>query len=350
MGRYLRALSVVALTTALAIALRSLLAVPDPEMVLLAGVAVSALWQGRGPAVLAAALSVAAYNFLFVAPLHTFRVADPRYLLTFAMMFGTGLVLSSLATRLRRTEEVAERARVDRLRAALLSSVSHDLRTPLATITGAGTTLRDEPELPEQARRDLLESICDEAERMERLVANLLEMTRLRAGPVAIARAWVPVEELVGAAMTRLEARLVGRHVTTSIAPDLPLVHVDPILFSQVLVNLIENALKHTPAEASIAVDARLARGGVAIAVADDGPGFGAGETEHVFEQFWRGARARGASAGGAGLGLAICRGVVEAHGGTIAAEHRPGGGAQVVVLLPLRETPPPPPPAERDG
>src|SRR6185295_7356259 len=118
------------------------------------------------------------------------------YLLTFAMMFGVGLVISTLTTRLRREARDAARARAEALRSALLSSVSHDLRTPLATITGAATTLRDEPGLPEATRAELVESVCEEAERLERLVSNLLEMTRLQSGAAPVKREWVPLEEL----------------------------------------------------------------------------------------------------------------------------------------------------------
>jgi two-component system sensor histidine kinase KdpD len=347
--RYLAGALLVAATTGLAMVL-GLVGLPDPEMLYLLAIMITATWLGRGPSVLAAGLSVLAYDFFFVAPHHTLSVADSRYLLTFAMMFGVGLVIGSLTDRLRREQREASatalRVRTEELRSALLSAVSHDLRTPLATITGAATALRDGTNLSAEARHELLDDVCEEAERLERLVSNLLEMSRLESGAAAVHREWVPVEELVGAALGRLEARLADRPVDIQLAPDLPLVPVDPVLFQLVLINLIENALKYAPGRTPIELGARATPGVVTLEVADRGPGFAAGELPRVFERFHRGHHP---GIGGVGLGLAIARGIVEAHGGTIQAESRPGGGACVTVRLPIVGTPPAPPPAEAD-
>ena len=231
------------------------------------------------------------------------------------------------------------------MRSSLLSAVSHDLRTPLAVITGAATTLRDQGDKLDVAERaDLLETVCEEAERLERLVRNLLDMTRLEAKDMKVKREWIPVEEIVGSALTRLESWLEGRSIVTRLPPDLPLVNVDPVLLEQVFVNLFENAAKHTPAGSAIDVGARSIDGAVEIVVADRGPGFPAGDEQRVFEKFHRG---RGTSAPGAGLGLAIVRGVIEAHGGTVTASNRTGGGAEMCVVLPIVGTPPGMPEAE---
>lgn len=340
-----------AATTALALALRALVAVPDLEMLYLLPVLVAAVRFGRGPAVLTAALSVAAYDFFFVQPFHTFAVADVRYLLTFAMMFGVGLVAGTLTTRLRRQErEAAQRelervrlaaeaeaaslkARTEELRSSLLSSVSHDLRTPLAAITGAATALLDDhAPVPEGQRRELIESICEDAERLERLVGNLLDMTRLESGALQPRREWVPVEELVGGALHRAETRLEGRPVAVAVADHLPLLHVDPVLLEQALINLLDNAARHTAAGGPIEVTARLDGAALLLAVSDRGPGLPAGAGERVFEKFYRGVASGGE---GAGLGLPICRGIVEAHGGRLRAFDRPGGGATFEIALP---------------
>ena len=488
------ALSVV-VTTALAYALHATLALPDPEMLYLVTIMVAAAFLGRGPSLLAATLSVAAYDFFFVPPYYTFTVDDSSRLLTFAMMFGVGLVISTMTLRLRRQERdasaraermavlyalsrdlgsavtledmariavehvvqtlrypvqaaralvftrgaeaplasqaarplnatldtqdegvarwvlehgraagvgtdtvpgarclclplksgpeafgvlaitpepltafhaeqvdflealarqlsfaaerahlveeakaIALRARTEEMRSALLSSVSHDLRTPLATITGAATTLRDQKNLSEITRKELVDGLCEEAERLERLVSNLLEMTRLQSGETKVKREWVPLEELVGSALNRLESKLGARRVETRLPSDLPLLSVDPVLIEQVLINLVDNAIKYTPSATPIEISAGSRRQAIEVTVADRGPGLAPGEESRLFERFYRGG-ANGA--GGAGLGLAICRGIIEAHGGTVTAENRPGGGALFRLIIPIVGSPP---------
>jgi two-component system sensor histidine kinase KdpD len=473
----------------LAVALRASVNLPDPEMLFLLAVILTAVWYGRGPALLAAALSVGCFDFFFVPPFYTLDVADRRYILTFGMLFGVGLLLSELAARLKRQEREAVsreertgvlytlsrdlaaaeapsaiaqvaarhaarlfgaraaivdcdadgelrvlgaqpaeltldakdlsvakwalehtelagmgtdtlpgsaclcaplriasavavlalwppgsmslraeqrvfldvfgrqvavalervrlaaearasalRARTEEMRSSLLSAVSHDLRTPLAAITGASTSLRDDPNLSAQTRVELVDAICDEALRLERLVANLLDMTRLASGTVALKRDWVPLDEMVGSALTRLEDRLGERKVSVRLANDLPLLRVDPVLFEQVFVNLLENAAKYTPPRAAIEIEAEREPAGVAIEVRDDGPGLTPGSEDKVFDKFYRGSHV---GVGGAGLGLPICRGIVEAHGGTITARNRATGGAAFQLALPVVGEPP---------
>jgi two-component system, OmpR family, sensor histidine kinase KdpD len=488
--QYASAVVLVALTLGASLALRELVDLPDPEMLFLLTVMVTAVWFGRAPSQLAAALGVASYDFFFVPPFHTFTVDDRRYFLTFAMMFGVGFVMSELAGRLRRQErearareertaalyaltrelassgepvdiagvaarhasevlsanaavlvptpsgelgalgvatnsgllddktlgvakwshehgalagfgtdtlpgsktlcaplraggsrlgvlaimpqsegalsaeqrdfldvfsrqiaaalertrladeakQAALRANDEAMRSSLLSAVSHDLRTPLASITGAATSLRDDSELGEETRRELIESIVDQAERLERLVANLLDMTRLEFGGVAPKREWVPLEEMIGSALTRLESRLGSREVRVGIDADVPLVSVDPVLFEQVFVNLLENADKYTSKASPIELVARQVGVNVEIEVSDRGEGLPKGDEARLFEKFHRGSH-EGVS--GAGLGLPICKGIVEVHGGTIVAENRPGGGATFRITLPIAGTPP---------
>jgi two-component system sensor histidine kinase KdpD len=233
----------------------------------------------------------------------------------------------------------ALRIRTEEMRSSLLSAVSHDLRTPLAAITGAGTALRDEDgRLDQWQRAELLDTICTEAERMERLIGNLLDMMKLESGGMALKREWVPLEEIVGSALTRLESRLTVREVLMNLPDDLPLLSVDPVLFEQVFVNLFDNALKYTPVGSPIEVRA-IARDHILdVEIADNGPGLPPGGEALVFEKFWRGAHP---GTGGVGLGLPICRGIVQAHGGTITAETRRGGGALFRIKLPLPEAPP---------
>ncbi len=250
--------------------------------------------------------------------------------------------------RLRLGEEAraaTQRARSEQMRSSLLSAVSHDLRTPLATITGAGTALRDERErLGPGQREELIDTICTEAERMERLVGNILDMVRIESGGMALRRDWVPLEEVLGSALVRLDAQLQGREVRTNLTEGLPLVPIDPVLFEQLFINLIDNAVKYTPAGTPLAIQARLSDDILEIEVADRGPGIPGGQEERIFEKFQRGAQT---GSGGVGLGLPICRGIVEAHGGTILAANREGGGAVFRIRLPLREPPPTTRPAE---
>ncbi|MDI1436489.1 DUF4118 domain-containing protein [Polyangium sorediatum] len=482
---YGSAVLLVAATTVLAAAVRAIYPVPDLEVLYVLCVMLAAVRFGRGPSILASILAVACYDFFFVPPFHTFDVADAKYLLTFAMMLGVGLLLSALTARIRRQEQDARhreaqtaalydlsrdlaaaddtgavasavaghaeqvfeaaahvlqsradgalqavavapaaasldtadlavarwafeharpsglgtdtlpgskvvcaplsvrgaplgvlvlapksatplgaeqrafldafcrqaafafervrltseansaalRAKTEEMRSSLLSAVSHDLRTPLSAITGSATALRDDGGLGETTRAELLDSICEEAERLERLVANLLDMTRLEAGPVALKRAWVPLEELVGSALTRLERKLGDRPVNVTFPEALPLLSVDPVLFEQVFINLFENAARYTPPGSPIEVVARGEPGGVVVEVADAGPGLAAGSESRIFEKFYRGGHT---TAVGAGLGLAICKAIVEAHGGTIAAENRASGGANFRIRVPI--------------
>jgi K+-sensing histidine kinase KdpD len=329
--RWIGAVMLVGLAAGLAAAGRHLLGLPDVEMLYLLAVTVAALALGRGPMLLVASLSVASYDVLFVSPYGSFEVGDARHLLTFAMLFGAGLFVSRLVERLRR-------ARTEEMRSALLSSVSHDLRTPLAAITGAATVLRDEPALDEATRADLAQSVVEEAERLERLVGNLLDMTRVEAGNLVSAPEWVPFEELVGVALARLDQRLAHHQVTTHIPDDFPLVSGDSVLLEQLLINVLDNVAKHTPAGTAVEVRATVPdRRQLLIEVADHGPGIPGRERERVFERFTRGAGAVGA---GAGLGLAIARGIARAHGGELVALATPGGGATFRLTLPRAAVP----------
>ena len=241
--------------------------------------------------------------------------------------------------------EEGQRARVqaetEHLRSALLSSVSHDLRTPLAVITGSASSLLDpEDHLSPEARRELAQDIYSQSERLNRLLSNLLEMTRLSAGKVELKKEFQPLEEVVGAALSRLEKKLEGREMGTDLPEDLPMVPLDSLPMEQVFINLLENALKYTPEDSPIGISAHVRGKFMKVTVSDSGPGLKKGDEERIFEKFYRGEAAL--SQGGVGLGLAICRAVVEAHGGRIWAENRPEGGASFCFTLPLAQEPVP--------
>ena len=483
---YARAVGVVVAATGLSWVLAPISELSNIIMIYLLGIIAVAMSSGRGPSLLAAVLSVAAFDFFFVPPHFTFAVRDARYFFTFLVMLVVGLIISGLTVRTRAQAEAArhreqrtaalyamtrelastrgvdallaigtrhvaeifatqgavavpdgetgtlipwtgsqfeldaselgvarwvfehrepaglgtatlpgasalyvpllgstgavgvlglrpadrhafdaperlhqvetfssqialalERARLaqdtqdaevrietERLRNSLLSSVSHDLRTPLATITGAVTTiLEDTGRLPPGTRRELLESVREEADRLNRLVQNLLEMTRLESGALQLRRQLHPLEEVVGAALGRVGKRLGNRRVTTRVPPNLPLVPIDDVLIEQVLVNLLDNVIKYTPPGSPVDIMATAGDRNVTVEITDHGPGLPAGTESKVFEKFYRAQRE---GERGAGLGLAICRGIVRAHGGRIWAQNIPGGGVAFLFTLPL--------------
>jgi two-component system sensor histidine kinase KdpD len=269
---------------------------------------------------------------------------------TFASQTALALERAGLAAE---AEQATLTAEAERLRAALLSSVSHDLRTPLAIIAGALSSLTQAgADIDAATRNELAQTAYDETNRLNRLLSNLLEMTRLQAGAVQVRKEWQPLEEVIGVAVARVAEGANspgmlpdGRPLQITLPPDLPLVPLDVLLIEQVLVNLLENAVKHTPPGTPISLRARQIGPGeaqrgpsaVEVAIADRGPGLAPGDEQRIFDKFYRGDGGRGH----VGLGLAICKGMVEAHGGRIWAENQLGGGALFRFTLPLDGSPP---------
>ncbi len=252
--------------------------------------------------------------------------------------------LIALALERANLETEADQIRLDieteRLRSSLLSAVSHDLRTPLSVVTGASSTLlENDQSLSPEVRRELAASILDESERLNRLVANLLDMTRLQAGALEVRKQWQPIEEVIGAALARVARQLKDHTVATHVDSDLPFAPLDDLLIQQVLVNLLENATRYTPPGTPIEISARHEDDLIVIEVADRGPGLPPGDPNRLFEKFYRAGDSKTRT--GAGLGLAICRGIVQLHGGKITAANRTGGGAVFRFTLPLEGTPP---------
>jgi len=260
-------------------------------------------------------------------------IDQSRLLDAFASQAALAIERAQLADRARQVE-VAQAA--EKLQAALLHSVSHDLRTPLVSITGALSTLQDEDiELDQAARRSLLENAGEEAERLNQLVGNLLDMTRIEAGALRVARESCDVQDVIGAALEPLSDRIGSRSITVDIPPDMPLVPMDFVLMVQVLVNLLDNALKYSSSGTPIEVKAQVESSEARIQVADRGMGIPADDLSRVFDKFYR--VQRPGQVGGTGLGLSICKGFVEAQGGRIRAQIREGGGTVMTISLPLR-------------
>jgi len=389
MRPYFQAALAVGAVTALAAAIGDHITIADDAMLYVIAILFAAL-GGRGPSIAASVVSVAAFDFFFVPPRYTFAVSDTRSLITFSVLLVVGITSGGLIARLRAAEtasrererrtaallaftrdaaaatdlagvraavarhgvhddprfdeaianqgklaidrlelaevarEAALRAKAEELRNALLSSVSHDLRTPLAAITGMATTLRERT-----ADSVELDTIISEASRLSALLTNLLSITKVESG-AAPRRDWVPIEEILGPVLVRLDKELASHPVTTSISETL-LAHVDPILFEQLLLNLLDNAAKHTPATTPIDVVGKRDGAAAIVEIADRGPGLAADQRAKVFDKFYRGRT----SAPGAGLGLAVCRGIALAHGGTVEVSARDGGGTVFTVRIP---------------
>ena len=322
--------------TLVALALDTWFHVVNVALVYLLAVVLIALRFRRGPVIVVSVLSVAAFNFFFIPPRGTFHVEDPQYVLTFAMMLGVGLIVSELTRRVRaraRAQAALEiEAETERIRSALLASISHDLRTPLAVITGSASTLAERGErLGAEERGALAHSIYQQARDVSELVTKVLQMTRLESGELKLERDWGSLAEIAGTVLRRLRERLATHLMMVDLPDDLPLVRVDASLIEQVLANLLENAARHTPPRTLIRLRAHVAGGEMIVSVEDFGPGLAEADLERIFRKFHR----------GAGLGLAICRAIVELHKGRIWAERLPGVGTAFRFTIPL-EAPPP--------
>jgi len=228
-------------------------------------------------------------------------------------------------------------AQTESLRNSLLNSIAHDFRTPLASIVAASSTLARGPDrLQDGQAQELAQSILEEGQRMAKLANNTLEMARLEAGNVRLQREWYPLDEVVGAAVTRMRSQLSGRSLQTRLPEGVPMAQVDAVMIVQVLENLIENALKYTPPGAPLEIGAEEQSDCAVFWVADGGPGIPPGEEVAIFEKFYQGRKQE--SRGGVGLGLTICRIIVTAHGGQIGVRNRPAGGAEFRFTIPCTQ------------
>jgi two-component system sensor histidine kinase KdpD len=288
---------------------------------------------GIGPGVCTTVAGVLLYDFLFIPPTWTLAVADRKSMLTLVVMLAVAITAAVLAEQLRRREDEARRQTdVERLRNALLSALSHDLKAPLTALVGASTLLSGDS-IEEKERKVFARMVADEATRLDRLVGTLLELTRLES--VHANRTPQAIDEVIGAAVCRLEGPLRDRAVHTDVPESIPLVACDPVLVHQVILNLLENVLRYTPAGSPVDIAARREGDSLLVEVADHGPGVPPGDEARVFERLYRGG-ARAKDDGGIGLGLTICRAIVVAHGGRIWLQNRPAGGALVRFTLPL--------------
>ena len=264
---------------------------------------------------------------------------------TFVDQIGHSLERANLAEQ---AKDVTLKMQAEALRNSLLSSISHDLRTPLATIIGAASSLEMDEHLNEHSKRKLASAISEEAQRMSELTTKILEMARLEAGEVVLNWQWYAPEEIVGSALRRLDKKLKTRQVNVNMSDGVTLIHVDAVLLQQVLVNLLDNAAKYSPAGRPIDIIVETTLLGLSITVADNGSGIPEALQQKIFDKFFR-INPESAQSG-VGLGLSICRAIVEAHGGNIQVTNRYGGGAVFQLHLPFLECPPTIAPEENEG
>lgn len=328
---------VTALATLACHALLGRMTIAELVMIYLVGVVFVALRSNLFASIFAAILSTLVFDFFFIPPYAAFTPLDARHFVTLGVMLLVAVVISGLADLARRQANAAHRARseaeTERLRNALLSSISHDLKTPLTAITGAATTMLEDESLDGLTRRDLVQTIYEEADHLNRLVSNLLYMTRLESGVVRVRKEWQPLEDVIDTAVNRLDSQLHGRELVTHFPDKVPSAPFDAVLIEQVLVNLIENALRYTPANTPIEIRATATKRSTTLEVADRGPGVPESERRRIFDKFYRSDPRR--ADGGVGLGLTISNAIVHAHGGELWVEEREGGGASFRFTLP---------------
>ncbi len=350
-------------TTAALVPFRARVTVATPALVLVLPVVAAAILGGRIAALCTAGVAAAAFNLAFIAPYWRPSIAVVDDAVALAVFLSVAMTVGTLvaegADRRRSAEEraeeaqalhaqyeavVAERERlageaaklsileqVDEQRAALLRSVSHDLRTPLATIRAVTSDLRAGADYDDATRDDLLDLVGDEAERLDRIVSNLLSLSRIEAGALQPDRQAVALEELVAERVRRLAPLFRQVRLQVDIPADLPLLDADYSQLDQVVTNLLENAARHSPQRSTVHIGAQARQGMVEVWVADGGIGVAAFDRTRIFEPF-----RRGEGSASSGVGLAICKAIVEAHGGTIDVVANPGGGARFRFTVPV--------------
>lgn len=375
-SQYITSMLSVVLVTAILFTLRGRINATSVALSFVVVVLLIAAILGSRPAYLASVLGGFAFNYFFLPPFHTLLIADPQNWVALLAFITTGVIAGELSARARKRAEEAEAGRQEiqllynelrgaferasqaealrqseRLKSALLDAVTHDLRTPLTSIKAAVTTLLGQEgkggpwHLDQEAKRDLLEVIDDETERLNRFVENLVQIARIEAGEMELRKRWVALDEIITPALHRLSAQTANHHVEVAIEKDLPSVRVDAATMAEVVYVLVENAAKYSPNGTSIRISAVPGpEGNIQVVIEDEGSGIPPEMHERVFDKFFRIA-GDGSSAkkpGGLGMGLAIARGIVEAHGGRIWIESSPGGkGTRMAFMIPIGEEEP---------
>jgi two-component system sensor histidine kinase KdpD len=306
---------------------------------LLVVVLIAAVW-GRGAAIVASLASALVYNYLIIPPANTFSIPTPDEGFLIISLLAVALTLGTWKERTLRVErQVRQLAASEKLQKVLLDTISHDFKSPLTAIVGSLSSLVVEGHrLTEYDRKELIETAYQQATRLDKLVTDVLEMTRLEAGTVRLRREPASIRDLVREALSQVREIMGERPSRIVIRPELPALAMDAVLMSHALANVLENAAKYSAPDAPIGIEAHAADGHVVLAVSDCGIGVPADDLGRIFEKFYRRdpPKGRALPVDGTGLGLAIAKGIVEAHGGRIWAEQRAEGGVVVRLRLPL--------------
>lgn len=310
--------------------------------VFLIGVLIVGSISTIGPVLFAAFLSAIAWNLFFIPPLFTIVIAHPDDLILCITYFIAAIITGVLTTKLRDREERLRHAEIlkesEKLHQTLLNSISHELRTPLTAIIGSATALSDEhtPDTKE-FRKALATELTLATDRLNRVIENLLDMSRLNSGAMALKKEWHDIHDLIGVTLQRLGKNLDDFSIEVDVAANLPLIEIDFRLMEHVLANILINAAQYAPKGTKIEISSAAKYGKAVLVIEDHGPGIHEGSLEKIFEKFYR---IPGTPTGGTGLGLSIAKSIVELHGGTIEAENKPAHGARFNILLPLGSAP----------
>lgn len=302
---------------------------------LLAVAVVSRMTNGYFYGIAASVIGVIGVNYAFTAPYLEFSLSMSGYPLAFVSMLVVAVTTSAMTTQIKRQEEQKYRAQVEEMRANLLRAVSHDLRTPLTSISGAASVLLQHPEMNEERREILLREIMDDSGWLVRMVENLLSITRINAEPANLHKDPEAPEEVISETVRKFRKRFGQMPVEISLPEEFVMVPMDPILIEQVLTNLMENVVYHAETATKILLRLRVEAGHAVFEVADDGVGISEKRLEDIFD-----AVSTSASDGnrGMGIGLSVCKAIIMAHGGEIMAKNRQGGGALFRFTLPIME------------
>jgi two-component system sensor histidine kinase KdpD len=301
-------------------------------MFYLLAVVIAAIRWGQGPAIITSVLSVLAFDFFLVPPYLTLNVHDFEYLFTFAAFLVVGLIVSTLTSRVR--AQIIQR-QTEKLHSALLNSISHDLKTPLVSITGTLSALLDsKSKLNEQQKNDLLQTARSESERLNRIVNNILDMTRTESGVLRISKKPCDLRDFIGACLEQLKDKIGSRNIKINIPKDMPEVALDFQYMLKAFLNVIDNALKYSPDGSVIEIEASCIGNKIRVSVRDYGYGIPKEDLGRIFDKFYRVQRAQNVL--GTGLGLSISKNIIEAHGGHISAESILGKSATFIIEFPL--------------
>lgn len=292
---------------------------------------------------LASVISVLAFNFLFTVPRFTLRAYDPSYPVTFGIMFLVALITGSLASRMkeyaRESAQAAMQIEKEQLRADLLRSISHDLRTPLTSISGnASNLLSNENEFSQETRMQIYGDIYDDSMWLIKLVENLLSVTRIEDGRMDLRMSAELMDEVIAEAMRHTDRNRAGRKIEVSSDEEFILGKMDARLIVQVVINLVDNAVKYTPEGAQIRIHTGKKDGMVVVSVSDTGPGIPDEQKSKVFEMFYTGTNRAADGRRSLGLGLGLCRSIIRAHGGEIWVSDNKPQGAVFTFTLPAEE------------